>query len=361
MFERRIGAAAAVLFSESRPSLGPIAGGARAGIVAAALMALLGGGAAAGAEQKLALAGQSTAVTLKADLPKSDLPKANPPKSEEITRLVRAQGVVGADLYESGIAAGVPDKIMTDVARMMGLVADLQRDLRQSDSYEVLYEVKIPHAGAEPVIGEIVYAGLNLSGKRYGVWRFTTPDGVTDYFDAEGKSLRTGLLRTPVDGARISSKFGMRKHPILGFTRMHKGLDFAAPEGTPVYAAGDGEVVEAGRRGTFGNYILIRHEDGYSTAYAHLAKIEDGIEAGAMVKQGQEIATVGTTGLSTGPHLHYEVHLNDEPIDPATVEGKPRIVLTGKVLEAFHWAAAMTKLRPAVQVGELTKTPAKSD
>lgn len=348
MFERRTGAAAAVLSSESRPRLGFVA---RASAVAAALTAIVSAGNATGSEHKLAVAGQSAHATLKVNLP----------KSEETTHLVRVQGVVGADLYESGIAAGIPDKIMQDVARMMGLVADLQRDLRQSDSYEVLYEVKISHASADPVIGEIVYAGINLSAKRYGVWRFTTPEGVTDYFDAEGKSLRTGLLRTPVDGARISSKFGLRKHPILGFTRMHKGLDFAAPEGTSVYAAGDGEVVAAGKNGAYGNYIRIRHENGYSSAYAHLSKIADGLKVGGKVTQGQEIAKVGTTGLSTGPHLHYEVLLNEEAIDPATVDAQPRLVLSGKVLESFRWAAAMTKLRPALQIGELTKTTAKNN
>src|SRR5690606_35713632 len=144
-----------------------------------------------------------------------------------------------------------------------------------------------------------------------------TEDGIVDFFDANGLSARRGLLRTPIDGARISSNFGMRRHPIKGYTRMHQGTDFAAPTGTPIYAAGDGVVEKAGRNGGYGNYIKIRDGNGYGTAYAHLSRFAKGLKAGSRVTQGDVIGYVGSTGASTGPHLHYEVHVNGKQVNPA--------------------------------------------
>lgn len=275
-----------------------------------------------------------------------------------VRRLVRAGGPIGENLIAAGVARGVPVKIMEDMVRMLKFAVDLQRDLGPKDTFVVLYEQALLPSGAPGAAGALVYAGLVLKDRRLGVWRFTPKGGSTDYFTAQGRSVRTGLLRTPVDGARISSRFGMRKHPILGYTRMHRGLDFAVPRGTPVYAAGDGTVEEAGLNRTLGWFVRIRHEDGYSTLYAHMQGLAKGTAKGARLKQGQVIGRVGSTGLSTGPHLHHEVWKGKEPIDPASLKLQPRLVLRGQALEAFRWHAAMTGMKPVMRVGQLRKAPA---
>lgn len=280
------------------------------------------------------------------------------PRLPVIRRLVRADGPIGENLIASGVKTGVPRKIMEDMVRMLKFAVDIQRELGPKDRFEVLYEQALLPSGAPGAVGALVYAGLVLKDKRLGVWRFTPKGGEADYFTAQGKSVRTGLLRTPVDGARISSKFGLRKHPILGYTRLHNGLDFAVPRGTPVYAAGDGTVVAAGRSPTLGWFIRLRHEGGYRTVYAHMQGLAKGIAKGVVVSQGQVIASVGSSGLSTGPHLHHEVWKDDKPIDPASLKLQPRMVLRGAALEAFRWQAAMTSMKPAVRLGQLRKPPA---
>ena len=177
---------------------------------------------------------------------------------------------------------------------------------------------------------------LSLSGETLDAFRFEPQDGEIEYFDRTGRSLRKFLLRTPVDGARLSSTFGMRRHPILGYSLMHKGIDFAAPSGTPIYAAGGGRVVAAGRNGGYGNYIRVRHSGEYSTAYAHLSRFAKGVKAGQRVRQGQVIGYVGTTGRSTGPHLHYEVLRNDQQINPLEIKQPPATQLAGADLERFN-------------------------
>jgi murein DD-endopeptidase MepM/ murein hydrolase activator NlpD len=183
--------------------------------------------------------------------------------------------------------------------------------------------------------GDLLYARLTLSGRDLEAYRFMLPDGSVEYYDRTGKSLRKFLLRTPVDGARLSSRFGMRRHPILGYTRMHKGVDFAAPSGTPIYAAGNGKVTKAGRNGGYGNYVEIRHNGEYSTAYAHLSRFAKGMSPGQRVSQGQVIGYVGTTGRSTGPHLHFEVRRQGSQINPLKLKSVALGQLGGNDLERF--------------------------
>jgi len=181
-----------------------------------------------------------------------------------------------------------------------------------------------------------------LRDHRIEVYRFTPSDGRTDYFKPNGESIRRALLRTPIDGARISSGFGMRKHPILGYSRMHKGIDFAAPTGTPIFAAGDGVITQIGRNGGYGNYIRIRHNSRYSTAYAHISRFAKGIRKGSRVRQGQVIAYVGSTGRSTGPHLHYEVLVEGKQTNPRSIKLPTGQILEGEDLKAFQ--AAKTEI-----------------
>ena len=178
---------------------------------------------------------------------------------------------------------------------------------------------------------------MTLSGKEFSVYRFKTDDdGFTDYYDEKGRSVKKTLMRTPIDGARLTSGFGKRKHPTLGYTKMHRGVDFGARSGTPIMAAGNGTVEFAARNGGYGNYVRIRHNSEFKTAYAHMRKFGKGVRKGARVKQGQVIGYVGTTGRSTGPHLHYEVHKDGRQINPLSVKLPAGRKLGGKMLAAFN-------------------------
>jgi murein DD-endopeptidase MepM/ murein hydrolase activator NlpD len=179
---------------------------------------------------------------------------------------------------------------------------------------------------------------LTNRGKRYAYWRLANDDGTHGYFDDSGRSVQRLLMKTPVDGARLSSRFGMRRHPILGYTRLHRGLDFAAPRGTPIYAAGDGQIVALGRNGDFGKYIRIRHRNGYETAYAHMNGYARRLKKGVRVKQGQVIGYVGSTGLATGPHLHYEVLRHKKPVNPRDLEVPAQTSLTDAELDKLRMA-----------------------
>jgi murein DD-endopeptidase MepM/ murein hydrolase activator NlpD len=268
----------------------------------------------------------------------------------ETRQLFRAEGKVGDSLYQTGLKYGVPEQIMAEVVSMLGYLIDFQRDLKPEHSFVVIYVQYLNADGSRGRVGRLVYAGLELTGRRYGVWRYKLRDGRVDYFDSQGRSIRTALLRTPMDGAKITSGFGMRMHPILGYTRMHRGVDFAAPKGTEVYASGDGVVEEARRSGGLGIHVRIQHDEGYSTVYGHLSRLAEALKKGDKVKQGQVIGQVGSTGLSTGPHLHYEVWLNEEAIDPATVKFETRLALAGDDLAAFRWQAALVMMKPAVRL-----------
>ncbi|NLA74728.1 MAG: M23 family metallopeptidase [Deltaproteobacteria bacterium] len=183
--------------------------------------------------------------------------------------------------------------------------------------------------------GELLYASMNTRVVPITIYRYQTADGEIDMYDAKGCSVRKTLMATPIDGARLSSSYGMRRHPILGYTRMHKGLDFAAPSGTPIMAAGDGVIEFAGKKGGYGNYISIRHANGYQTAYGHMKGFASGIKKGARVKQGNVIGYVGSTGVSTGPHLHYEVLYNKKHVNPASVKTPSGRILKDNELEDF--------------------------
>lgn len=248
-----------------------------------------------------------------------------------------AKGVISSSLFASAAAAGVPDRVLVELVRAYSYDVDFQREIREGDRFEVLYDREINESGEEAGI-RLLYARLELAraeGEDLRIFHYTTADGIEDYFKANGHSVRKALMRTPIDGARLSSGYGMRRHPILGYSRMHTGIDFAAPRGTPIYAAGDGTITRAGRRGGYGHYIQIRHYDGYATAYAHLSKYGRGIRPGVRVKQGDVIGYVGSTGRSTGPHLHYEVLRHGKHLNPLSVKLPTGFRLEGQELAEF--------------------------
>jgi murein DD-endopeptidase MepM/ murein hydrolase activator NlpD len=213
---------------------------------------------------------------------------------------------------------------------------DFQREIHPGDTFSALYERVHDEFGNATGVGRLLYGEMVLSGVRLRLYRFTTPDGETGFFNAVGENIRKPLLRTPIDGARLTSNFGMRFHPILGYSRMHRGVDFGAPIGTPVYAAGDGVVTRAGRASGYGNYIEIDHNQEYATAYGHLSEFARGLHEGARVRQGDVIGYVGMTGMATGPHLHYEVHDYGVQIDPLSVRMPALTQLAGSQLKAFQ-------------------------
>jgi murein DD-endopeptidase MepM/ murein hydrolase activator NlpD len=251
--------------------------------------------------------------------------------------LVHRAGTIDDSLYMSAERAAVPNDVTIGLIKLFSWDVDFQRDVRRGDRFEALFEeVSLEDGSGGSRGGDLLYAALSIGGRLLEGYRFEPEDGQFEYFDRNGRSLRKFLMRTPVDGARLSSRFGMRKHPILGYTRMHQGVDFAAPTGTPIYAAGDGKVVIAKRNGGYGRYVRVRHNGEYSTAYAHLSRFAKGIAPGRRVKQGQVIGYVGTSGRSTGPHLHYEVLRNGTQINPLQVKQPANQQLAGAVLERFR-------------------------
>ncbi len=257
-------------------------------------------------------------------------------KTIELKREYReAHGKIYESLFADAGKAGVPIKILHTMFEAFKYDVDFQRSFQPGDDYEVLYEVfKDPDSDREEA-GEFFFARLTLSEKTYTVFRFKPKGGDWGYYNEKGESVIKGLLRTPIDGARITSRFGKRHHPVLGYSKMHKGLDFGAPTGTPVMAAGAGVVEKAGWWGAYGNYIRIRHNKEYATAYAHLSRVAKGIRAGMKVKQSQIIGYVGTTGRSTGPHLHYEVIQFNKQVNPAKLRMLPQKKLGGQALHDF--------------------------
>ena len=237
-------------------------------------------------------------------------------------------------IYKSGKESDVPNSVLMDLIRLYSFDVDFQRDIRVDDSYKVYYEIFSNEKRREIAFGDILYSNLILQGKEIEYFLFETKDGF-DYFNRQGKNARKALMKTPLDGARLSSGYGMRKHPILGYDLMHKGLDFAAPKGTPVFAAGNGTIEYAGRNGSYGKYIRIRHNNSYKTAYAHLNGYNKGIGKGVRVKQGEIIGYVGSTGRSTGPHLHYEVIFNGEKINPMKMKLPSGKTLKNEELDNF--------------------------
>lgn len=248
----------------------------------------------------------------------------------------RVQGVIKGSLYQAAMNAGVPEGAIQELIRIYSYDVDFQRDIQAGDKFDLLFTRYYDDQGVPVKLGTVLHATLTLQGERKSLYRFTDPDSqTTDYYTAEGGNGKRLLMKTPIDGARLSSGFGMRRHPILGFNKLHKGTDFAAPTGTPIMASGNGVIEVAGVAGGYGNYVRIRHNDTYKTAYAHMNRFARGMKAGAKVRQGQIIGYVGTTGRSTGPHLHYEVLANNKQVDSQSVKLPTGTLLTGKDLAAF--------------------------
>jgi len=254
---------------------------------------------------------------------------------ELIRKLETSRGIIQTSLYDAATDAGLPINILMEMVQIFSFDVDFQRDIQKGDQFEVLYENLMNKQGETVALSPVLFAQLNLSGQPIHLYRYKPRKGLVDYFDEKGQSARKALMRTPISGARLSSGYGMRKHPILGYNKMHRGLDFAAPSGTPIFAAGDGKVEKAGRNGAYGNYIRIRHNSTYKTAYAHLKKFARGVRAGKRVRQGQTIGYVGSTGRSTGPHLHYEIIANGRQINPRKLKLPTGQKLKGKELELF--------------------------
>ncbi|MEM1086088.1 MAG: M23 family metallopeptidase [Pseudomonadota bacterium] len=236
--------------------------------------------------------------------------------AKEIVAPVLVRGKIERSLYADARALGAGDQQIVDFASVFAYDVDFQREVHPGDTFEFIYERITDERGRLLRKGNLMYASLSGLVIDKDFYRFTPPDtSETDYFQANGESATRFLMKTPINGARLSSSFGMRRHPISGFNRLHKGTDFAAPTGTPIFAAGHGTVERASRYGGYGNYVRIRHANGYKTAYAHLSRYGRGVRSGARVRQGQIIGYVGSTGASTGPHLHYEVYINGKPVN----------------------------------------------
>lgn len=243
-------------------------------------------------------------------------------KAKKVHDEMRAfRGKIDDSLFVSAENAGMPDGVILDLIKMYSYNVDFQRDVHAGDAFEVMYSAPVTEDGSA-VRGreQIVFARLTLGGREMPLYYYKDSSGDGDYFDDKGQGVKKPLMKTPVDGARLSSGFGMRRHPVLGYSKMHKGIDFAAPRGTPIYAAGDAVIERMGPFSTYGNYVKLRHRSGLETAYAHMQGFKAGLHSGMRVKQGQVIGYIGTTGRSTGPHLHYEIIINGAQVNPATVK-----------------------------------------
>lgn len=270
-----------------------------------------------------------------------------------LTRHVLAhRATISTSLSQDAQAAGIPFSVIRDVISIYSWDIDFQRDIHPGDTIEVMYELFATEDGSYTRGGNVLYAGMVIRGTDIKTYRFETNKGDIDYFKPDGISVRRTLMKTPVDGARLSSGYGMRRHPILGYNKMHKGLDFAASTGTPVFAAGDGVIEEAGWKGSYGKYVRIRHRHGLHTAYAHLSRIN--VKKGQRVKQKQVIGRVGNTGRSTGPHLHYEVLVNRKQVNPRRLDLPTGIELTGNDRSRFkdHRNAMIRQLKTARALGK---------
>ena len=231
------------------------------------------------------------------------------------------KGVIKNNLYISALKSGMPENTLLEMISLLGFSIDFQREIRSGDSFEVLFTKKIDTLSDLIIETKpIKYVSINLSGNKLNFFNYKDKFGLPQYYDENGKSSKRTIMKTPINGARLSSGYGNRKHPILGYTKMHRGLDFAAPSGTPIFAAGDGVIEKAGWNGTYGKYIRIRHTGTYKTAYAHLSGFHKNVRIGKRVLQGKIIGYVGTTGRSTGPHLHYEVIKNNIQVNPMRIK-----------------------------------------
>lgn len=247
--------------------------------------------------------------------------------------------IVENGLYLDGVNAGIPPALMIELINYFSFDFDFQRDIQKGDELEILFNAFYTEQGKKIKNGEVLYARIKSRGNNFNIYKYNSKTNGTMYFNEYGISSKKSLLKTPINGARISSNFSSgRKHPILGYTRAHRGIDFAAPQGTPFFAAGNGTIImmKAGYNGGHGNYIRIKHNNTYSTAYAHISRFAKGMYVGKKVKQGDVIAYVGSTGLSTGPHLHYEILYKGKQINPNSIKSIPNIRLMGQDLINFN-------------------------
>ena len=250
-------------------------------------------------------------------------------------KIIYEENIIMNSLYKSAIDTGIPDSIIVEFARIYGFEIDFQRDIRKKDSFQIMYEIFKDENDEIVEKGNILFANLSVQGMNYPLYFFNKKN-LRGHYDESGKSIIKTLMKTPINGARLSSPFGMRKHPIDGFNKMHKGTDFAAPMGTPIMASGNGVIVKAGWCGGGGNCVKIKHNSVYQTIYAHMSKFANKVKNGVRVKQGQIIGYVGSTGKSTGPHLHYEVIVNGKKINSQTLRLPSGKVLKGEDRKLFE-------------------------
>jgi murein DD-endopeptidase MepM/ murein hydrolase activator NlpD len=250
-------------------------------------------------------------------------------------KIIYKENIILQSLYKAAIDQNLPPNTIIEFARIYGFQVDFQRDIRKQDKFQIMYEIFIDENNKIIESGEILFANLKLSGQDNSLY-FFNEEGSEGHYDKNGKSIKKALMKTPINGARLSSPFGMRKHPIDGFNKMHRGTDFAAPKGTPIMASGNGIIKKAGWCGGGGNCIKIRHNSTYETIYAHMSKFARGIKNGIRVKQGQTIGFVGSTGKSTGPHLHYEVVVNGKKVNSQKLKLPSGKILKGKDRKLFE-------------------------
>ena len=257
-------------------------------------------------------------------------------KLETFSEIKSQEYVITNSLYSDGINNNIPNQILIKLIQLFSFDLDFQRDIQKDTQVSIAYKKIFVKNKSEYTFGDIEYAEIIIKKNTLEYFKFLTDDGFTDYFNRKGKNVKKSILKTPLDGARLSSSFGMRKHPISGFNKMHKGVDFAAPIGTPVYAGGNGVIEIVGLNGGYGKYIRIRHNNEYKTAYAHLSSYKKGISKGVRVSQGEVIGYVGSTGKSTGPHLHYEIIYQNKQINPLKLKLPSGKILMGDELARFE-------------------------
>ncbi len=267
---------------------------------------------------------------------------------ENILRLnkkeVVLRGQIKNNLYSSAVNSGIEPNIIVEFARIFGFEVDFQRDIRKGDWFEILYEKFLDDNNKVRDTGKIIYASMYVNGEEINLYNFKY-NNIQEYYDIKGKSITKSLMKTPINGARLSSSFGMRKHPILGYNKMHRGTDFAAPSGTPIMASGSGTVTRARWCGGGGNCVKIKHNSTYETVYAHMKSFAKGIKEGKKVRQGQVIGYVGSTGMSTGPHLHYEVHVNGKKVNSQRLKLPSGKILKGDERKEFELARIKIDLK----------------
>jgi murein DD-endopeptidase MepM/ murein hydrolase activator NlpD len=263
-------------------------------------------------------------------------------------KIIYEENIILQSLYKSALDKNIPVNTIVEFARIYGFQIDFQRDIRKEDKFQIMYEIFLNENNQIVETGEILFANLKVSGQDNKLYYFND-EGNEGHYDQNGKSVKKALMKTPINGARLSSPFGMRKHPIDGFNKMHRGTDFAAPMGTPIMASGDGVVKKAGWCGGGGNCVKIKHNSEYQTVYAHMSKFARGIKSGVRVKQGQTIGYVGSTGKSTGPHLHYEVIVNGKKVNSQKLKLPSGKILKGEKRKQFE----TSKIRLNVMKSEI--------